>query len=360
MGALTQTEAARVTVAPEELERYAAALISGLGGSHTHADRVAASLVSSNLAGHDSHGVLLIPYYAELVSRGQIRLDSATTTIIDRGGVTVLDGNFGWGQVAGMDATEHAASRARELGLACVLARNVNHLGRLGEYTSALAEQGFVALLLVNCQGSGQLLPPFGGIDRRLTNNPVSVAAPGDTDPVLLDIALSVVAEAKVWLAKARGEPVPEGCVLDADGQPSTEPDALFDGGVLLPVGGTGGGHKAYGLIVLVDIIAGMLSGGGVCRADAPEDFSNALFLLAVDVEPLVARSVYDSELATLRDHIKSSRRAPGVDEILLPGEFEARTRAQRADAIEIETTTWQELGVLAQRLDVTPPELKS
>jgi LDH2 family malate/lactate/ureidoglycolate dehydrogenase len=259
-----------------------------------------------------------------------------------------------------MDATELAASRARNLGVTCVFARNVNHLGRLGEYTSALAEQGFVALLLVNCQGSGQLLPPFGGIDRRLTNNPISVAAPGGADPVLLDIALSVVAEAKVWLAKARGETLPEGCVLDADGRPSNDPDALFDGGVLLPVGGTSGGHKAYGLIVLVDIIAGLLSGGGVCRADAPADFSNALFLLALDVEPLVARGLYESEFAALRAYIKSSRPAPGVDEILLPGEFEARTRARRASAIEIETTTWQELGRLAQRLDVTPPEAKS
>jgi uncharacterized oxidoreductase len=346
-----------VTVRADDLEAYACALTRALGAPEDIASQVGASLVGANLAGHDSHGVLLVPYWAQLVQRGQIRPDARPAVVDERGAIVRLDGGLGFGPVAAHAACREVAQRARAHGIACALVRNANHIGRLGEYTAGLAEQGLVALLFVNCQGSGQLLAPVGGVERRLTNNPISIAAPGTAHPVLLDMALSVAAEAKVWLAKARGEPIPDDWILDAAGAPSTNPDALFDGGVLLPLGGLRGGHKGYGLIVLVEILAGVLSGGGICRPGAPEDFSNAFMLIALDASAAVPAEEYTREVTALGEHIRSSARRADCDRILLPGDHEAAAAGRRAaDGIPIEPDTWAELLQVGARLGVPPP----
>ena len=354
------TDQGPVVIAAHELERYVASIVEGHGAPAETARTVAASLVSSNLAGHDSHGALLLPYWMGLVERGQIRPDAETEVVLDLGAVVSVDGRFGFGPAVAHEAVDIARNRAQTLGIACVLARNANHIGRLGEYTSALAQDGFVSLLFVNCQGSGQLLAPFGGAERRLTNNPISIAAPGGTSPVLLDMALSVAAEAKVWLAQARGESVPEGWIVDAEGQPTTDPGALLaDGGALLPLGGAVAGHKGYGLIVLVDILAGILSGGGVCRPNPPEDFSNAFLLIALDVEPLSGESAYASQLEVLRQHVTQARRRPNVSEILFPGDAEAVAhRTRSSEGIPIDARTWQDLADVAEQVGVPRPRV--
>ena len=306
-----ETEADSVVILPAVLREHVHAILEGVGARSQDAASVADSLVAANLAGHDSHGVLLLPYYVDLIRSGHIRLDAIPGVVLDRGPMVVLDGHHGFGQVAGRAAVELAITRGQEHGIACILGRNASHLGRLGEYTGSIADAGLVAILLCNFQGGDQQLAPFGGSERRLTNNPISLAAPGHTDPVLLDIALGVVAGGKVWLAKARGKSVPEGWIVGPDGQPSTDPDDLDAGGTLLPLGGREAGHKGYGLIVLVDILAGILSGGGICRPDAGR-FSNAFLLIAIDVPPIVERDRYDAELQILTEYLKSSRAALG------------------------------------------------
>jgi uncharacterized oxidoreductase len=321
------------------------------------AERVSTSLVAANLAGHDSHGILLLPYWCELLDRGQIQPHATTEVVLDLGAVVVLDGHFGFGPVVGHDAVELAIEGGRRNGVACVLARNANHLGRLGEFTSAVAREGLAAILVANSQGSGQLLAPFGASDRRLTNNPVSIAVPGNEHVVLLDMALSVVAEAKVWLAKARGTEVPNGWILDSEGRPSCEPDALFAGGTLLPLGSPSAGHKGYALIVLIDILAGVLSRGGVCRADPPEDFSNAFLLFALDVEPLVPESEYLSEVGRLASYVKDAKLLPGFESVLFPGEFEAAAAQRRMEkGIWIENDTWKTIQALARDAGIALP----
>jgi uncharacterized oxidoreductase len=275
--------------------------------------------------------------------------------------VLVLDGRAGWGQSIARRATDLAAERARQFGVACVLARNTGHVGRLGDHTTRLAEAGCAGMMLVSFQGGDQQLAPYGGFDRRLTNNPISLAAPGGDGPtVLLDMALSVIAGGKVMLALARGEQLPEGAIVDAEGNPSRDPadflsDGRIAGGLLLPIGG----HKGYGLIVLTEIIAGVLSGGGTVRHGGPERSSNALCLVALDVEPLVERGRYGAELDALRAWIKSSRTREGVAEIFLPGEPEhATAERRRIDGIAIERPTWDALAALARTLGVEPPQV--
>lgn len=338
----------RTLVPPGELEELVrGVLLKREGISEATAARVARSLVAANLAGHDSHGVLLLPYWLDLVESGQIRLDAEPRVVDDHGALVRLDGGLGFGPLTCDLAVELALERAPEYGVCCVVARNANHIGRVGEYTERLANEGIVALMLVNCQGSGQMVPPVGGRERRLTNNPVSFAAPGAGGPLLFDVALTVVAEAKVWLAQARGESVPEGWILDSDGRPSTNPDDLFEGGALLPVGG----HKGYALMVLVDVIAGILSGGGVCREDAPEHFSNAFVLVAIDTRKLVGEGEWKAEAEVLESYVKSATPVSDEVPIMLPGEPElASAAARRASGIPIEASTWATLRELAER----------
>ncbi len=337
------------TVEPGRAQEYAARILAAAGASEGSARRVAESLVSANLAGHDSHGVQLVPYYVDLMASGRIDADARPESVLDLGALVVIDGRLGFGQVVGMDAVRLAVERAREHGIGCVVGRNANHLGRLGEYTTRMADDGFAAVLLVNFQGGDQHLAPWGGLDPRLTNNPISLAAPAAADAAVVDMALSVVAESKVWLARSRGERLPQGWVVDRNGQPTTDPDALANGGVLTPVGGETAGHKAYALVALVDVLAGLLSGGGACREGSPP-FSNAFVLVAFDVGRITDRVAYDEGVESLRRWVKSSRKRPGVQEILFPGEHEARTaRSRRTEGIQIEKATLQALAELAR-----------
>ena len=338
-------------VAPAALEAYTAAILVGLGARAADASRVATALVDADRVGHRSHGVRQLPYYAGQIARGEIVLDAEPEIVSDQGRFVVVDGRRGFGHVVADVTARLAADRAAEHRVAVVAVRNANHVGRLGEYTELAAGRGQIALLLANFQGSSQQLAPFGGIDRRLTNNPVSVAVPGPDHPIALDMALSVVAESRIFHAAERGEPVPEGWILDGDGHPTTRPEDYLAGGTLVPVGGATGGYKGYGLIVVVELIVAMLSGGGLCGpGDAP--FSNAYVLVCIDPGPEHLRQ---AEVAEFVAWVKSSRLAPGSSEIVLPGELEARRRTAAADAVTLDEVTVEALADLARSAGVEP-----
>jgi uncharacterized oxidoreductase len=262
----------------------------------------------------------------------------------------VLDGGYGFGHVVAMRATERAAERASRFGVATVAVRNANHIGRLGEYTERLAGRGQIAILLATCEGAIKQVAPFGGIDRRLTNNPISFGVPGPDFPIVLDMALSAVAESRVLQAAERGIDVPEGWILDAAGASSTRPADYVDGGTLVPVGGLTGGHKGYALIFLVELIVGLLSGGRISGPDDPR-FSNGFVLIAIDAPGGVAGS---STVAGLIDWVKSARLAPGAAEIVVPGELEERRRRAGSSALTLDATTVEELDRLAATLGLT------
>jgi hydroxycarboxylate dehydrogenase B len=262
----------------------------------------------------------------------------------------VIDGLDGWGQVTARRAAELAADRALEHGVACIMGRRASHVGRVGEYTSLLAGRGLFGIMFVGSGGGAQIVAPFGGRDRRLSNNPISLAAPSADGPVVADLALSTVAEGKLAIARDRGASVPEGWIADTEGQPTRDPAAYFSGGHLLPIAG----HKGSALIVLSDILAGILGGGGAVRANPPTE-SNTFSLIAIDTRPLRAADEYEREVALLREHVVSAPRAAGVDRIYFPGEIEAESAAARAGAIPIPSGTLQRLRALATELDIPP-----
>jgi LDH2 family malate/lactate/ureidoglycolate dehydrogenase/glyoxylase-like metal-dependent hydrolase (beta-lactamase superfamily II) len=332
-----------------ELRLHVTALLAALGARAADAEQVASALVDADLCGHGSHGVRQLPYYADQVQRGEIDPAACPRTVLDRSVLSVLDGRRGFGHVIAADAAGLVAERAREHGIAAVAVRNANHIGRLGGYTEIVAGRGQAAILLVSAQGADQQVAPFGGIDRRLSNNPLSIAAPGPVHPIVLDMALSEAAESRVLHAAELGVQVPDGWVLDAGGRPSRDPSDYLAGGSLLPVGAAAGSHKGYSLIVLLELVVGLLAGVAFCGPATPP-FSNAFVLIAIELEP--AARARAPELAQLIAWIKSARRHDG-GEILVPGELEHRCRHAADGMVALDAVTVAALDRLAQELGV-------
>lgn len=333
-----------------DLRRHAAELVRAMGARPADAERVAAALVDADLCGHRSHGVRQLPYYAWQVQRGEIDLTSQIETVRGGASLAILDGHLGFGHVVAGEVVERVAARAREQRVGAVAVRNANHIGRLGEYTERLAAQGMAGILLVTAQGADQQIAPFGGIERRLTNNPLSLAAPGPHYPIVLDMALSEAAESRVLHAADLGAEIPPGWVLDSAGRPSTDPQDYLRGGSLLPVGGAAGSHKGYSLIVLTELIVGLLAAVPLSGPATPP-FSNAFVLIAVDLDG--AADERRAEVEDLIGWIKSARRN-GDGEILVPGELEARHRQEAADAVTLDPVTVAQLDELAAQLGVS------
>ncbi len=327
------------------------------GAPLSHADRVAQSLVCSNLVGHDSHGVIRVPQYMAGIRSGQIDAAAQPSIEHESSCAATMTGNWGWGQVAAWEATQVAIAKARQSGLAAVALHSSNHVGRAGEYVEEIARNDMIGLITLNNHGAAMQVAPFGGRERRLSSNPVAFAAPTSGNPLLVDITSAVVAEGKVRVLRNQGRPVPDGWLIDATGRPTNDPNALYADppGALLPVGGPLG-HKGYGLSVLIDVMSGALSGGG-CSSPRHERIGNAMFIEAVRVDAFVTREQYYAEVDDLAASLKSCPPAVGFSEVLLPGEPERRTEARRREqGIEIDEETWHQLSDVARGLNVAVP----
>ncbi len=344
------------TFSSEYLRRCAAAIFTAAGAPSARADQVSELLVASNLVGHDSHGIIRVPQYVATIERGDIDPHAEIAIESETDASAVLDANWGFGQVAMSQAAAMAVEKASRCGVAALTVRNANHIGRLGSYVEDIARQGMVALLFANMHGGGACVVPWGGRESRLGTNPLAAGLPRpDGDPIVLDMTTSVVAEGKVRVQRNRDEPVPEGWIIDAQGQPSTDPAAFYGPprGGILPFGGAVG-HKGYGLGVIVEILGGALSAAG-CAGTGSRN-GNGVLLLVVDIERFVPMDDYLSEVGQLVEFIKSSPLAPGFSEILVPGEIESRQRALRIDGIDVDEQTWSEIVECARRLGAPLP----
>jgi uncharacterized oxidoreductase len=301
--------------AAPELRRFATEALLSRGAPADIAGDVAASLVLSNLVGHDSHGVIRLIQYEGWLQTGQIR-PAARPAIRRRTGVTaVVDGGWGFGQTAARFATQLAADAAHEHGMAAVAISECNHVGRLGEYVASLAESGLVGLAWCN---SGPVVAPFSSVRRMLGTNPFAWSAPGGpAGPLVLDFSTAGVAEGKLRIAFAAGETVGPGLIVDAEGRPTIEPADFFAGGALLPFGG----HKGSGMAVLIELLGGLLTGMGV--AFAPDYAGgNGTVILALDVAAFADPIEFAAGAADFRKAFEQ--------QVLLPGQVEAQTRLRR------------------------------
>ena len=320
--------------------------------------RVGESLVESNLVGHDSHGVIRVPQYLDMLGDGRINPRAEPRIVRETESTAVIDGGWQFGQVAARFAMEVALAKASRGGIAAVQLFQSGHVGRLGEYAAQALEQDMVGIVTTNNHGGGQVLSPFGGVARRLSPSPIAIAVPGGNDfQIVLDMTTSVVAEGKVRVKLARGEILPEGWIIDAQGRPSTNPQDLYGPppGSLTPLGGVAG-YKGFGLAFMIDILSGALGGAGCSRADPPPLRGNGVYLQAIDPAAFGAADRLPAEVAAFVEYVKSSPLAPGFDRIRVPGEVEHEAKLRRlGEGIPVEDETWQKLQLAAEELGLKP-----
>lgn len=336
------------TVPADELLGLARRILEGAGAPADLAEVVARHLVDAHLAGHDSHGVLQIPNYLRQIRDGSL-VPSARAVVRETKGATALvDARWGFGHPAARLATELACERAGQQGAAVVALVRTNHIGRLGEYATLAAGRGVAAFVTVGGAES-DLVAPHGGARGALGTNPVCFGFPTREMPsFLVDFATSSIAGGKVLLARAKGEPVPEGTLLDRDGVPTTDPAAWLDGGGALTAFG---GHKGSALAVMVALFAGVLTGWPVHNEGRPS--WNAL-VVAIDASAFAPADGVVAQADAALARIKAVPPRPGSDEVLLPGEPEHRARQQRLrEGIPVPETTWDELQLAAEELRV-------
>jgi len=341
------------TIDASRLESLAARIFAALGTPEEDARWIATLLVRANLRGHDSHGVIRIPQYVGSVRKGETNPRPAMTLILDTPTTAVLDGDLGFGQVVARRAVEVALAKAAHHGLAAVGVRRANHIGRLADYAELAAERGYVGMLWANAATALSVVP-HGGLERRLSTDPLAVAVPGPGGGVALsvDLATSIVAEGKVRVKRNRREPLPAGWAVDAAGRPVTDSQAFYGPprAALLPMAG----HKGTALALVVEVLAGILSGAGAA-GPTPGPVLNGVFLLLIQVERFLPLAVFTRQVAELAAWVKSARPAPGVPEVLVPGEPEARMEAaRRASGIPVEDETWRQIEAIATELGLS------
>lgn len=335
----------------DQLHGIATRILGAAGVPEADAAVVAQELADANAVGHDSHGVMRLMQYVDGIQKGFFKLGSPIEIVKQGRSFTVIDANFNFGQVAAMKGLECGLAQAKAVGTATVMIRNCNHVGRLGSYSQKAAERGFASMMSVNAPGPGGVAP-YGGIEKKLGTNPISMSAPWGESALVLDMTTSATAEGKLRVAFQKGEQVPEGLIIDSAGNPTTDPAKFYGepGGAILPLGGMMG-FKGFGLSVMIDVFGGMLSGSGVCRTDLPRG-ANGVWMYFVDIEQFITRAEFDELLARYVESLKTSKKAPGVTEILMPGEIELRReRQRRAEGVAIPDETWRQITELAGKL---------
>ena len=331
------------TIDAKTLERTADEIFTARGVPRGDACLIASLLVRANLRGHDSHGVIRIPQYCAALRDGSLNPTPNIRLVLDSPTIAVVDGDRGFGQVVANRGTETAIELAKVQGLSAVAIRRANHVGRLADWAEMIASHGFVGMVWVNARG-GLNVAPWGGAARRLGTNPHAIAIPGPDGTVAMshDFATSVWAEGKLRVKFNRGEPAPPGVMLNGLGQPSTDPREYYTE----PPGSlvTAGAHKGYGLSLVVEILAGILSGTGAAGPDKVP-FENGTLIICLDPARFLTPAEFHNQVSGLFGFVRATPLAADSKEILIPGEPEARTMRERLEqGIPIEETTWQQI----------------
>ena len=343
-----------------QLQKFAEALLTGGGASSEEAAIVGRSLVQANLRGHDSHGVMRIPFYVKTVQDGKLNAGSNLKIVSETSGTIVGDGNWGFGQVLSRQLMERLIEKAAEAGIASGTLRQSAHIGRLGEYAEMAAARNMSAIICANTHGAAQRVAPVGGKRPRLGTNPLCIAMPGGKHgPFVLDFGTSATAEGKVRVKKIAGQQVPDGWILDPEGNPTNDPNQLYGDppGTILPMGGDQA-YKGFGLSFMIEMLCGALSGGQCAYPNPPAPVGNAAFFIVIDPSRYAGFDHLASEVSSLEEYVRSVPRIDGVNEIFLPGDPERCTLAKRtAEGIPLDDGNWNALLKLAEELGVAVPE---
>lgn len=355
-GDMTSNPAAVTTriVPPAVAHDLVRTVCDALGSDEREARLVADHLVAANLAGHDSHGVGMIPTYVGSAAAGGLVVNAELETVTDAGAVLVVDGVHGFGQAMAFDAMAAGIERAREYGLALVGLRNSHHVGRIGHWAEQCAAAGLISIHFVNVGGS-LMVAPFGGSDARFSTNPFCVAFPRVGEPsILLDFATSAIAYGKARVAHNKGVEAPEGSLIDHEGRPTNDPSVLFDEphGALRAMGL----HKGGGLAIMCELLGGALTGGLTTREETAHDATSIYnSMTSILIDPNALGSLDSGSADAFLEWVKASPAPAGAEHgPLLPGEVERATRATRTrDGLPVDETTWRGIADAARAAGV-------
>ena len=328
----------------EELTTICLNVFQRLKMPAAEAEIVTRSMVDANRVGHDSHGVIHLPKYVRELETGLIQPGAPTEILHESASIAALDGNWGFGPVIATRAVELAIEKAKQTDISSVAVSRCNEVGRLGGYACLAADAEMIGVLMTNDHGGGACVAPHGGIEGRLSTNPIACAVPIEGRyPIVLDMSTSVVASGKIRVKQHQNEALPHGWLIDAKGESTTYADAFYSTppAALLPFGGIAA-HKGFGLSVIVDILAGALTGAG-CSEGEDARVGNGLFVLVLNVASFRGFPGFSAEIKRFIEYLKSAKRAAGVDAIRMPGERgweEQRKREQEGIPIDAETWT--------------------
>lgn len=313
-----------MTYHAQKLTDYCSRVMQAAGLSAGEADIFAQALVYADLRGIGSHGVTRLSTYSKRVSSGVIRSHVQPELLSDCGGAITVDGKDGIGAYVARTAVDWCIQRARQFGCCCATVMNGTHFGTAAFFTEYAAKQNMICYVACNSEAS---VVPTGGAVPMLGTNPLSVAIPaGRHEPYLLDMATSVVARGKVVLAKKEGRSIPDTWGVDQSGAPTTDPGAILSGGSMLPFGGA----KGYAISLMIDLLCSCLGGSCNCR-ETPgfwDDFEHpqnvGYFICVLDPSKFVDPAVFADRVDRMLDDFKACPPAPGVSEVMIPGEIEA------------------------------------
>jgi LDH2 family malate/lactate/ureidoglycolate dehydrogenase len=349
----------RVVVRPDWLEATVTAIFTALDFEPSDSALIASALVEADLRGISSHGVMLVPMYVDRLTAGGVTRERELDVVHDAGAALVVDARGGMGQLSSPQAMGLAIERAGRYGIGLVSVRNAHHFGAAGRWAMLAAEAGCLGIATSN---TTPLMPAPGGAQRIVGNNPLAIAVPTQAGPeIVLDMALSAVALGKIRLAAAAGRPIPDTWATDPSGLPTTDPETAVLG-MLLPAAG----HKGFGLALMLDVLTGVLSGGGwgdqvrplYREPDRPNDCAH--LFLAIDPELLGGVEGFRERSSALAARVRGSATAPGVDRVYLPGEIGAeQAERQRREGLRLERSGLDSLLTTARTVGAEVPDLR-
>jgi LDH2 family malate/lactate/ureidoglycolate dehydrogenase len=326
---------------------FAAAVYQSVSVPRDDAVLLADTLVQADLWGHQSHGVLRLGWYLDRLRNGVMQAITKPEFAVDAGAVALIDGHDGIGHVLTDLAAREAIKRAKAHGVAAVGVRTSNHFGTCMYYTLMGAREGCVMLLTTN---GGPAMAPWGGRKKIIGTNPWSVAAPaGRHAPFVVDMANTGVARGKIYLARNKRQPIPTGWAINAEGEPTTDPQEAIDG-IILPMAG----HKGYAIAAMVDMMSGVLTGSGFLSAvhspyKTAEKSNCGHFFFAFDITRFQPLAAFNERMERFVAEIKAVPLAKGHDEVFYPGEMEARSDSvNRRDGLLLPDDTLADLKRIA------------
>ena len=325
------------------------------GVADDEADLVAKSLVEANLCGHDSHGVMRLPYYLDCVTKGEVVPGARFEVTKESDSLVLADGHWGFGQTQARKLMALLIAKAKKTGVGVGTLIHSGHIGRLGEYCEQAAADNMVSMIMVNTHGVARRVAPPGGTAPRLGTNPLGIGVPSKEGTLILDFGTSATAEGKVRVKKIAGQTCPEGWLLDCEGKPTTDPNTLYGTppGTILPMGGNQA-YKGFGLALMIEVFAGALSGGVTIREKPINQNGNCVFMQVLNPAAMGGAEHFKAEVDQLTEFVKSCPRTADCAEILLPGDPERRVfDARNKNGIPLDDGNWAQLKAMADKLGV-------